>query len=124
MIGINSPPSLLHSPLPHSLPSINRCQRHMAEIAVEAILSVADLKRRDVDFELIKVDGKVGGKLEETTLVKGVVIDKDMSHPQMPKVHPPPPVLHFPSHLAYFHSNFIFSLLSIPRLFVMPGWPS
>ena len=37
----------------------------MAEIAVEAILSVADLKRRDVDFELIKVDGKVGGKLEE-----------------------------------------------------------
>lgn len=62
----------------------------MAEIAVEAILSVADLKRRDVDFELIKVDGKVGGKLEETTLVKGVVIDKDMSHPQMPKVLPPP----------------------------------
>ena len=83
--------------LPPSLPpsSINRCQRHMAEIAVEAILSVADLERRDVDFELIKVDGKVGGKLEETTLVKGVVIDKDMSHPQMPKVctspsSPPP----------------------------------
>ena len=35
--------------------SINRCQRHMAKIAVEAILSVADLERRDVDFELIKV---------------------------------------------------------------------
>ena len=58
----------------------------MAQIAVEAILSVADLERKDVDFELIKVDGKVGGKLEETTLVRGVVIDKDMSHPQMPKV--------------------------------------
>ena len=49
-------------------------------------LSVADLERKDVDFELIKVDGKVGGKLEETVLVKGVVVDKDMSHPQMPKV--------------------------------------
>ena len=49
-------------------------------------MSVADLERRDVDFELIKVEGKVGGKLEETTLVRGVVIDKDMSHPQMPKV--------------------------------------
>ena len=58
----------------------------MAEIAVDAVLSVADLERKDVDFELIKVDGKVGGKLEETMLVKGVVIDKDMSHPQMPKV--------------------------------------
>jgi T-complex protein 1 subunit epsilon len=27
----------------------------------------------------------VGGKLEDTVLVKGVVIDKDFSHPQMPK---------------------------------------
>ena len=58
----------------------------MAQIAVEAILSVADMERKDVDFELIKVEGKVGGKLEETTLVKGVIIDKDFSHPQMPKV--------------------------------------
>ena len=58
----------------------------MAEIAVDAILSVADLERRDVDFELIKVESKVGGKLEDTTLVKGVIIDKDFSHPQMPKV--------------------------------------
>lgn len=46
---------------------------------------MADLERRDVDFELIKVDGKVGGSLEDSTLVKGVVIDKDMSHPQMPR---------------------------------------
>ncbi|KAK7476352.1 hypothetical protein BaRGS_00032411 [Batillaria attramentaria] len=65
---------------------VNRCHRQMAEIAVNAILSVADLKRKDVDFELIKVEGKVGGKLEDTMLVKGVVVDKDMSHPQMPKV--------------------------------------
>ena len=58
----------------------------MAEIAVNAVLSVADLERKDVDFELIKVEGKVGGKMEETMLVKGVVVDKDFSHPQMPKV--------------------------------------
>ncbi|WVO16383.1 T-complex protein 1 subunit epsilon [Cryptococcus depauperatus] len=55
-----------------------------AQIAVDSVLSVADLARRDVDFELIKVDGKVGGSLEDTSLVKGVVVDKDMSHPQMP----------------------------------------
>lgn len=56
-----------------------------SNIAIDAVLSVADLERKDVDFELIKVDGKVGGSLEDTTLVKGVIIDKDMSHPQMPR---------------------------------------
>ncbi|PWN45620.1 putative t-complex-type molecular chaperone, epsilon subunit [Ceraceosorus guamensis] len=56
-----------------------------ANIAVDAVLSVADLDRRDVDFELIKVDGKSGGSLEDTALVKGVVVDKDFSHPQMPR---------------------------------------
>ena len=58
----------------------------MAEIAVDAIMAVADFERKDVDFELIKVEGKVGGKMEDTMLIKGVIIDKDMSHPQMPKV--------------------------------------
>ena len=52
---------------------------------MDAVLSVADLARKDVDFELIKVDGKVGGSLEDSALVKGVVVDKDMSHPQMPR---------------------------------------
>lgn len=65
---------------------INRCHRQMAEIAVQAVLSVADFVRKDVDFELIKVEGKVGGKLEDSMLVKGVIVDKDFSHPQMPKV--------------------------------------
>jgi T-complex protein 1 subunit epsilon len=64
---------------------VNRCLRQLAEIAVDAVLSVADMTRRDVDFELIKIEGKVGGRLEETMLVKGVVIDKDFSHPQMPR---------------------------------------
>ncbi|CAF1556042.1 unnamed protein product [Rotaria sp. Silwood1] len=64
---------------------INRCQRQMAEIAVSAIMNVADMERRDVNFELIKVQGKVGGRLEDTILVKGVVVDKTFSHPQMPK---------------------------------------
>merc|ERR1719506_2483644 len=43
------------------------------------------LNSKDVNFELIKVEGKVGGKLEDTRLVHGIVIDKDFSHPQMPK---------------------------------------
>lgn len=39
-----------------------------------------------MNFELIKVEGKVGGKLEDTQLVHGIVLDKEFSHPQMPKV--------------------------------------
>ncbi|KAF6017116.1 CCT5 [Bugula neritina] len=64
---------------------VNRCHRKMAEIAVDAVMAVADMERRDVDFELVKMEGKVGGKLEDTMLIKGVLVDKDMSHPQMPK---------------------------------------
>merc|ERR1711907_872699 len=54
-------------------------------LLVDAVLAVADVDRKDVNFELIKVEGKVGGKLEDTRLVHGIVIDKDFSHPQMPK---------------------------------------
>lgn len=64
---------------------INRFQKQMAQIAVDAVLSVADLSRKDVNFDLIKVEGKVGGKLEDTMLVKGIVLDKEISHPQMKK---------------------------------------
>jgi T-complex protein 1 subunit epsilon len=66
---------------------INRSQKQMAEIAVDAVLSVADLERKDVNFDLIKLEGKVGAKLEDTILVKGLVVDKPFSHPQMKKVH-------------------------------------
>ncbi|XP_047137171.1 T-complex protein 1 subunit epsilon [Hydra vulgaris] len=64
---------------------VSRCHRHLAEIAVDAVLSVADLERKDVDFELIKMQTKEGGQIDDTMLVKGVIVDKDMSHPQMPK---------------------------------------
>ena len=49
---------------------VNTHKRKMAEIAVRAVLSVADLERRDVNFDLIKVEGKAGGKMEDTELVK------------------------------------------------------
>lgn len=34
---------------------VSKCKRHLAEIAVKAVLSVADLERKDVNFDLIKV---------------------------------------------------------------------
>mmetsp|Transcript_25956 Transcript_25956/g.42856 ORF Transcript_25956/g.42856 Transcript_25956/m.42856 type:complete len:544 (+) Transcript_25956:100-1731(+) len=64
---------------------INVDKRKMAEIAVNAVLGVADLDRKDVNFDMIRLEGKPGGSLEDTELVNGIVIDKDISHPQMSK---------------------------------------
>jgi len=64
---------------------INIHKRKMAQIAVDAVLAVADLDNNDVNFDMIKMEGKAGGLLEETELIKGIVIDKEFSHPQMPK---------------------------------------
>jgi T-complex protein 1 subunit epsilon len=63
---------------------VSKEHEHFAQIAVDAVLAVADVERRDVPFDLIKVDGKVGGSLADTTLIRGVLVDKDFSHPQMP----------------------------------------
>jgi T-complex protein 1 subunit epsilon len=64
---------------------VSKCQDLMADIAVKAVLSVANLERRDVNFDHIKVIAKTGGSLEDTTFVTGIIIDKDFSHPQMVK---------------------------------------
>lgn len=60
-------------------------QDKMARIAVDAVLSVADWDRTDVNFDRIRVEGKTGASLQDAQLVHGIVIDKEISHPQMPK---------------------------------------
>ncbi|KAA8498129.1 T-complex protein 1 subunit epsilon [Porphyridium purpureum] len=64
---------------------VHRIREELGKVCVDAILAVADMERREVNLDLIKLDGKVGGKLEDTALVHGIVVDKDFSHPQMPK---------------------------------------
>uniref|UniRef100_A0A914XX86 Uncharacterized protein n=1 Tax=Panagrolaimus superbus TaxID=310955 RepID=A0A914XX86_9BILA len=59
---------------------VNKCLEHLAGIDVDAVLSVADKDLRDVNFDLIKIFGKTGGRLEDTMLVKGIVIDKTLAH--------------------------------------------
>merc|ERR1719361_891842 len=64
---------------------VNRFHDQMAQIAVDAVLSVVNWERRDVNFDLIKVEGKTGGKLEDSCMVKGILLPKSFSHPQMPE---------------------------------------
>jgi len=61
-------------------------KERMGKIAVDAVMKVADLEHHDVNFDMIRLEGKTGGSLEDTELVSGIVLDKEFSHPQMPTV--------------------------------------
>jgi archaeal chaperonin len=60
---------------------------YLARIAVDAALQVKETRDgiTKVDIDLVKVLKKHGKSLEETELVKGIVIDKEIAHPQMSK---------------------------------------
>ncbi|MEM0324632.1 MAG: thermosome subunit beta [Candidatus Aenigmatarchaeota archaeon] len=60
----------------------------IADLVVEAVLTVAREENGKIiiDREDIKREKKAGGSIEDTELIKGIVIDKEVVHPQMPKV--------------------------------------
>lgn len=62
-------------------------REYLAEIASSSILQVAE-KGKDgykVDIDDVKVEKKAGGALTDTKLINGVIIDKEVVHPGMPK---------------------------------------
>jgi chaperonin GroEL (HSP60 family) len=59
-------------------------REELAAIAVQAVQSVVD-EDGTVDTDNITVEKKVGGGINDSMLVSGVVIDKDRLHPNMPK---------------------------------------
>ena len=63
---------------------VSKEHNQFAQMAVDAITQVVNWERKDVDFDLIKLEGKVGGSLKDSQLINGVILDKDFSHPQMP----------------------------------------
>lgn len=62
-----------------------------AKLAVDAVLSVVDVdetnvsESRKVDIDNIKIEKNVGGSLDSSEMVKGIVIDKKRVHSGMPK---------------------------------------
>ena len=53
----------------------------LAPLAVDAVLSVVDSEKSDmVDLRDIKIVKKLGGTVDDTELVKGLVFDKKVSH--------------------------------------------
>lgn len=67
--------------------SVEKGSPKLAELVVEAVTTVAEKKdgKIIVDRDNIKREKKHGGNAEDTTLVRGIVIDKEVVHPAMPK---------------------------------------
>jgi len=58
-------------------------KEHLASLTIEAIKQVADNPEKIV-FDNIKIEKKVGGGIEDSELIKGIVLDKERVHPSMP----------------------------------------
>ncbi|PWB54193.1 MAG: thermosome subunit [Candidatus Methanoperedenaceae archaeon] len=58
-----------------------------SNLSVDAILAVVDTEngKKVVDVDDIKVEKKVGGSVEDSELIEGMVIDKERVHTNMPK---------------------------------------
>ncbi|WP_456474505.1 thermosome subunit beta [Candidatus Pyrohabitans sp.] len=61
-----------------------KSKEHLAGIVVDAVQKVRE--NGIVDRELIKIEKKAGGGVEDTQLVNGIVLDKERVHTSMPRV--------------------------------------
>ncbi len=60
----------------------------LSKLVVKAVKSVVEVEsgKKVVDIDNIKIEKKVGGSIEDSELIEGMVIDKERVHPNMPKV--------------------------------------
>lgn len=61
---------------------------YLANLATKAVTQIMEERdgKTSADIDRIKVLKKKGESMEQSELIKGVVVDKEISHPQMPKV--------------------------------------
>jgi archaeal chaperonin len=68
---------------------VSRESQELAELVVNAVLQVAEKIGDDgtykVDLDNIKVEKKPGGSLRDTSLIRGIILDKEVVHAGMPK---------------------------------------
>ncbi|MEM2080601.1 MAG: TCP-1/cpn60 chaperonin family protein, partial [Nitrososphaerota archaeon] len=67
--------------------AVHGVKDHFAEIAVRAVQQVVEERggRKYVDIDNIQIIKKHGGSLADTKLVYGIILDKEVVHPGMPK---------------------------------------
>ena len=67
--------------------AVSGSRGHMADLSVEAVTTVAE-KVDDkivVDQDNIQVVKKQGGSMDDTEMIRGIIVDKEPVHPAMPK---------------------------------------
>lgn len=67
--------------------SAEKASKELSELAVKAINKIADVKGSEVDIDTdnVKIEKKEGGSINDTQLIDGIVIDKEVVHSAMPK---------------------------------------
>ncbi len=62
-------------------------RKYLSKLSIQAIKQVAETKGDKVviDKDFIKLEKKEGGSVEDTQYINGVLIDKEIAHPGMPK---------------------------------------
>jgi thermosome len=67
--------------------AIGLATEHMAEIAIDAVRQITEQRgdKRVADIDNVQIIKKEGKSLFDTQLVKGVIIDKEVIHTEMPK---------------------------------------
>ena len=66
---------------------VSKESNELAQIVVDAVLQVSDQldSKYKVDIDDVKVEKKAGGSLRDTSLIQGIVLDKEVVHGGMPK---------------------------------------
>ena len=67
--------------------AVGSAKEHLAEIAIDAVKQIVEQRgdKNVADIDNIQLVKKTGKSLFETQLVRGIIVDKEVVHPGMPK---------------------------------------
>ncbi|UCE57626.1 MAG: TCP-1/cpn60 chaperonin family protein [Candidatus Bathyarchaeota archaeon] len=67
--------------------AVGAARDHLAEIAIDAVTQITEQRgeKRIADIDHIQIIKKEGKSLFDTQLVRGIIVDKEVVHPGMPK---------------------------------------
>lgn len=67
--------------------AVGPAKEHLAEIAIDAVKQIVEQRgdKKIADIDNIQLVKKTGKSLFETQLVRGIIVDKEIIHPGMPK---------------------------------------
>lgn len=67
--------------------AVGSARKHLAEIAIDAVTEIAEQRgdKTIADIDNIQLIKKTGKSLLETQLIQGIIVDKEIVHPGMPR---------------------------------------